>query len=425
MKWLFAILVVLIFLIGVGGAGAYFYPYYAYLEAINEGNGISNEYLNLKLNENTEFNPSTYKFKRVKGTYDQDGSRWSEFHFSNFNFPLPVKHPIYSLIPLIEETNYGLSLGGKYVDYENKEYFSFKIGIVNPFNTQLRSDKLFKVTKFRKYILSKSKKEIWNDVLNKDVRLKFNKNMSLIERVEYALSVPFTELAYNIHLLNLRNSLISKDSLETGILKGKNILVIENKADKHSNFYVENVYVYNNEKIHKLTLKTKKNDLLGASAHDRFLSKLKFKKSSLDAKDMLYSSYTRLPYNFKISELGMVYLLSSWSHDPQKRGFVRQMIQYLEKGKNNLNFLTPLYEYSYKKFNTNFSSIEGRRKENQEERLKRLIIIEAREVKRRKEDEVREVKREITSKEELAEKYLKEAKKKNNSDNEDDELIMD
>ena len=426
MKWILSFVVVLIFLGVLGGIGAYFYPYYVYYEIVNEGKDFKNEYLNFKVKTNIHVIPQYYSNKLVKGTYDQDESRWEEFNFSNFNIPLPIRHPIYSLIPAIQDLNFGLSLGGKYVDFENSEYFSFNTGNIIPFENILKNDKVFQVSRFRKFINQKSKKSVFNDILNKDLQLKIDKNMALIERVEYLRSIPFEELVYNLHILNLRNQLIPEYASNYSVLKGRNIIVVEKESRNDNNFYEEEIYTYSSEKIYKLKIRTKKEDLLGASAHDRFINKLKFSKSSLDAKDMLYANYRKLPYDRKVAETGMIYLLSSWTHDPKNRGFEKQMIQFLEKGENNLNFLTPLYEYSYMKFNTNFSTIEKRRKESQEEKLKRLIFEEAKEAKRLQDSQVVEPKIEVISKEQMAQQYLEEAKKKANSDEDDsDELIMD
>ena len=55
-------------------------------------------------------------------------------------------------------------------------------------------------------------------------------------------------------------------------------------------------------------------------------------------------------YQSRIDQEGMIYLLATWSHIPNDKNVIREMIQFLEKGKGNLLFLQPLYNYSYKKF---------------------------------------------------------------------------
>lgn len=55
----------------------------------------------------------------------------------------------------------------------------------------------------------------------------------------------------------------------------------------------------------------------------------------------------------------MIYLYSAWSHDLNNRDFVRVIILFLERGKLNLKYLKPFYEFAYRKFGSTLSSASG------------------------------------------------------------------
>jgi len=114
----------------------------------------------------------------------------------------------------------------------------------------------------------------------------------------------------------------------------------------------------------------------------------------------------------------MTYLMAAWSHDMSNKEFLRVMISFLERGKHNIKFLKPLYEFAFKKYGTNLSSSEELIIENANERVKRKAKEEL-EAEIRKAEEVKTVKQdgEFTTEEEKMKYFLQRAKdKKTNSD---------
>jgi hypothetical protein len=105
---------------------------------------------------------------------------------------------------------------------------------------------------------------------------------------------------------------------------------------------------------------------------NRYLSSVKYFESNPSASHDIYKWYKMLPYKSKIDQEGMIYLFSAWTHLPDEEGFLKEMIQFLERGKNNMYFLVPLYSYAYRKYGTNFSKSNIIRKETKERKFERL-----------------------------------------------------
>lgn len=123
----------------------------------------------------------------------------------------------------------------------------------------------------------------------------------------------------------------------------------------------------------------------------------------------------------------MTYLYTAWSHDISNRDYVRVIIYFLERGSSNLKYLKPFYEYSYKKFGSNFSGEEGNLDETNEEKLKRKSKEELEKEIRNAEDNSKpKTEGNFNSPEEKIKYYLQKAKdSKKNSDDDQKMLIQE
>jgi hypothetical protein len=92
---------------------------------------------------------------------------------------------------------------------------------------------------------------------------------------------------------------------------------------------------------------------------------------SVAASTPIYSDYKQLPFYKKVGQTGLAYLFASWSHHQEDREYLREMIQFMERGKQNQNILRPLYDFAFAKFGTTFSRHEKNRREVASEKLKR------------------------------------------------------
>ena len=152
-----------------------------------------------------------------------------------------------------------------------------------------------------------------------------------------------------------------------------------------------------------------------------------YKASSVDSAIPIYAQYKNISYNRRIDQQGMTYLYAAWSHDLNNREYVRVIIMFLERGKSNLKFLKPFYEYAYKRFGSNLSSGNDALMETAEEKLKRRVKEELEEeVKKEEQKKNAQFEGNFGSPEEKIKYYLQKAKEnKVNSDDKEKVLIQE
>ena len=75
----------------------------------------------------------------------------------------------------------------------------------------------------------------------------------------------------------------------------------------------------------------------------------------------LNSFFKGLGYDRQIDQEGMMYLLSAWTHSPNNKDYIREMIAYLERGERTQRQLESLYAYAYSRYGETFSTkgVEG------------------------------------------------------------------
>ena len=95
--------------------------------------------------------------------------------------------------------------------------------------------------------------------------------------------------------------------------------------------------------------------------------------TNIDLAQTLYGEYRHLPFEKRKSQAGMLYLFTAWTHQLDNKKYLREMIQFLERGKEHEQQLKPLYKYGFDRYGTSFSmKIENRKNlETAHERLKR------------------------------------------------------
>ncbi|TNE96979.1 MAG: hypothetical protein EP326_12310 [Deltaproteobacteria bacterium] len=101
------------------------------------------------------------------------------------------------------------------------------------------------------------------------------------------------------------------------------------------------------------------------------------------------------------------------------------MIQFLERGKENSMQLTPLYKFAYKKFGTTFS-LKDKLKEDAKARLERKIKEELEaELKRERNSNSEIDDSKFETEEKKIEYFLDKAKEGDNSDEDEDVLVVE
>ncbi len=354
-------------------------PYFIYSTVLSSG--INSEYLQIRPVESLIYGKQSFNFERLKGIYYEDDSRWDQVALSNFTIPFPVYHPQFHLNPILgrltakgDEVGFGVS----YRDQEERVLVDFKQELVGKFNYDFISKhKLFSLPIFKNYILSKNNSEIWKDLFTKDLSTTFILRRYFAHRTidQYLgdlLSTPYRELTYGLFIYLLRQEYLPAGHSEITFVEESKTGVVYLPPALGAELQEEQIFVLNNGLIYKAKIFSRLQSIQAEALRLRLLKRTSFHDSTESDAQSLYSRYKSFPYLDRIGKLGTSYLYAAWSHVPDDVKFLKELIYFLERGKNNSLPLQELYQFAYERYGNNFSQIEDRRKESFEQKMKRL-----------------------------------------------------
>jgi len=192
-------------------------------------------------------------------------------------------------------------------------------------------------------------------------------------------------MVYDLFILKSRERFFPIDTQEIRYWIKKDFGIAEvtdkeTKLGKPKQFREEYIFILHENRVYRILLRTRLEDYMAERYRQNFLNTLEFKASHGDSSIGLYSAFQKLSYRDKLSPTGFTYLFAALSHKKTSREFLREMIQFLERGKNDRVFLTPLYNYAYEIYGSSFSKDLQKLKESQAEKLKRKIGEETQEL---------------------------------------------
>jgi hypothetical protein len=391
-------------------------PYHIYTLTLTEG--VSTRFLVMKPSLPVFYDGQEFIFKKDLGNAREETGLYTNFHFSNFQMPLPVNHPLFSLIPTIKIESSGPRLGGSFFDGKSTELFSFMLEKSYKLETISGDQKLFLLPIFRNHISRKLEEDVWRDLFSKKLSLPSNVGKSFYESLLTLRKVTYNDLVYNLYILYNRNHLFPPNATRISFDKASSHGLIELPSDDPK-YLTERLFIIEKGIIYSMTIRTK--------IRERVLRETTYKNSTIDSAIPIYAQYKNISYGRRIDQQGMTYLFAAWSHDLANREYIRVIIVFLERGKSNLKFLKPFYEYAYKKFGSNLSSENDVLLETADEKLKRRMKEEL-EGEVKKEEQVNNPKFEgnFSSPEDKIKFYLQKAKEtKTNSDDSEKVLIQE
>ncbi|MFA6238611.1 MAG: hypothetical protein WC635_14855 [Bacteriovorax sp.] len=399
-------------------------PYHIYTLTLTEG--VNTRFLVMKPSLPVFYDGHEFQFFDGPKTDTDDSSLYRTFHFSNLLVPMPINHPVFSFIPNIKSESTGLRLGGQFLDGKNTELLSMMVEKTYRLETLSGDQQLFVLPIFKNHIHRKTDEEVWRDLFSKKLSLPSNVGKSFYESLIALKEVSYSDLVYNLYILYNRTHLFPADSTRISFdaQSGHGLIELLNQ-DKH--FRHERLYLVDKGIIYSLTIKTKKGNLAAEHFRSKLIRETLYKNSTPDSAIPIYAQYKSISYNSRVDQQGMTYLFAAWSHDLSSREYVRVIILFLERGKANLKYLKPFYEYAYKKFGSNLSGSEDVLLETPEEKLKRKIKEDLeKEVKKEEMAERAKYEGNFSSPDEKIKFYLQKAKEnKNNSDDSEKVLIQE
>lgn len=358
MRWLLGIL----FTICLVLIGAYVfikgYPYRLYSNWI-EGSDW-NRYYSIQ-----GYNRAWLKPVQVEGIppYKEDYAQlWREFPLRNVQIPLPVRHPLFQTIPMIESVGekstpqIGITILNP-TGREISRVYTLPLSI-SPDHSQ--GQELFKLPFVRNRILKYSPEKLWKDIFTYEIKVS---------------SKSLDEMIYDLYLLHVRSKILPKGTLKYGMIRGDKALIELTSSNK--DYIVELIMTFNGGSIYSYVLRTEKNNDESRKLRSKFLENITFNPVDPAMGKFLYKEFKQLNFARQVDQEGMLYLLSAWSQETTNVDLMKEMIFYLERGRNNHLQLKPLYKFAMKHFGKTFSTKkEYKDDDDQNLALQRKIEIE-------------------------------------------------
>lgn len=366
-------------------------PFYFYNQIINKKH--SSQWFNLTSFQDNFLTPS----KRIELKEPNLGNDdlWKSFHIKDTYIPLPYKNPFYFVAPIFKyekeknNTNFGVSVFGASKLEISKVFF-----VNNRFlPSVIRSQNLFKLPIAVEIIKNVPNEKIWQDIFTVDLT---------------NWEVSYSQLIYNLYILQLRSVILPKEFKSFALLDDRTGLIELYSKDK--DYKSELILTKQRGLIYSYLIVTDLQNNESQVLRYKYLKEISFRPSTSSLARILYKEFKALEFDDQISQIGMMYLMSAYSHADDKI-YVQEMIRFLERGERNQTQLKRLYEYANRKYGETFTQkiIEGIELED-ELQLKRNIELEKqRELERLANEKVKPVEVKKTE-EELLQERIKKAK---------------
>lgn len=266
---------------------------------------------------------------------------WRPFPIRNTLIPLPVRHPLFKTIPLIQRYSSKTPpmIGMSIHSAKGRELSHIYTIAARYLPDYTLGQELFKLPFVRNRILKFDSQQVWRDLYSKNIEVK-SKSMD--------------EMIYDLYIIHLRSEMIPENAEKFGLIDN-DVAVIE-IASTDKDYKIEMINKLLNGQIYTYVLKTdlKKNE--SKKLRSKFLSSINFSHVDSAMGDILYREFKNLSYQRKIDQEGMLYLFAAWSLDIEKSELMREMIFYLERGTQNQLQLIPLHHFAFAHYGSTFTT---------------------------------------------------------------------
>jgi hypothetical protein len=289
---------------------------------------------------------------------------WKDFPLRSTMLPLPVRHPFFVTVPILDfdkkakSLHLGISFlgpGGR----ENSRIYALPTGVQKDYTTGVE---LFKLPFVKNRIVIKRPEELWKDIFSKKLVIE-NK--------------PIDDMIYDLYLLYIRSKILPKETIRYGLIPDTSKAVVELES-KDRDYIMELVLIHDRGNLYSYVLRTQKNNEESRKLRSKFLTTITFSPSDTDMARILYTEFKQLSFNRQVDQEGMLYLFSAWSQDTSNVELLKEMIFYLERGSKYHKHLSTFYRYAYAKYGKTFTTRDVFTSEDEPEiALQRKIELEA------------------------------------------------
>lgn len=276
--------------------------------------------------------------------YKEDYAQlWNDFPLKNARLPLPVRHPLFKTVPIVQPTGEKAApqVGMMIFDPSNRE-ISRIYTLPNTISYDYtQGQELFKLPFVRNRILKISLDQLWKDVFTYNIEVK---------------SKSLDEMIYDLYILHARSKILPKAAVRYGLIKDDKAIVELESLDK--DYLLELVFTYIGGNIYSYVLRTEKNSEESRKLRGKFLEAISFSAIDPALGKILYTEFKQLNFARQVDQEGMLYLFSAWTQDIDNLVLLKEMIFYLERGRDTKKQLKPLYEYAVKRYGKTFTTKE-------------------------------------------------------------------
>lgn len=267
---------------------------------------------------------------------------WKDFPLRSTMLPLPVRHPFFVTVPILDYDKKAKSLhlginflgpGGR----ENSRIYALPTGVQKDYTTGVD---LFKLPYVKNRLVSKPSDVLWKDIFTKTID---KKKKSL------------DDMIYELYLLYIRSKILPKDTIRYGIIPGTPKAIIE-LSSRDKDYIMELVMILERGSIYSYVLRTEKNNEESRKLRSKFLSSITFSPPDTDMARILYTEFKQLNFTRQVDQEGMLYLYSAWSQDTNNEELLKEMIFYLERGSKYQKHLSTFYKYAYTRYGKTYTT---------------------------------------------------------------------
>ena len=359
-------------LLGLGFFVLLCLPHWFYHKAITRG--IHHSYLHLPPSPQAFSFSTSFEREEMKklSAHLESDELWHTLPLGRYQVPFPLRHPYYKVIPSIKWKNKKTWLGYRLQNYNKKEIASVRFLGTQKLQLYFEEDKLFQIPLFKSELLSQGNEKLWEQVFT--LQLQEDQKRSLWGKFNWR------EMIKNLFALSNRHQLLPPDTRQISYWPKKKWGIVEVIDDEThqgrvQQYHQEVIYFVHQDQIHKIQLRTLKENALAKKFRYRFLEELHLlEKDPSHQVKALYEKYKKLKYKKKTEQEGMIYALSAWSQSMDNKKYLQEMIFYLERGKQNKSSLFPIYRYGYKRWGKSFS--QPKKKDQRKKKSNRRVSNE-------------------------------------------------
>lgn len=362
-KALFLFFFLLLNLLGV----LLYLPLHFYKTVIKDG--LNSPYL--KLPSSSQFGTNFYLRPNKALPSSSDGqvldNKWNTFHYRDFSLPLPLRHPEYITLPYIFSEKGEDFIGLKIISPKGDELLKFVQSKPFRFDFSRGNNKVFYLPIYEQQILAKNKEDLWAELFTRNISTDYLWAKNEKEMMAFFLDIKHQDLVLNLYVLYLRHQFFASSTQLIHYEPLRKIGIADDSSHDLGKAWKKEIwYFFSEGLVYSMTIFYNGQEQSAIRAKNEIFYNINLLPTFEASSITLYNEFQSLPYQRKIDQEGMIYLMSAWTHVTHNKQFLRQMIQFLERGKENALHLTSLYEYSLRHYGTSFSSISKEYQEREE-----------------------------------------------------------